>query len=353
MDLVKKINSGEILNFDEAKSSVIMKAVKSLRENNIKSEFYPDLGTSNKQQKRQWKYVSSREIEFVVSKLENGIFTLKDMTSILEETRFTIPYIEFGGMQYLDIIKRIILSAGFQNQFSFQETSEDPLFSEYTLALRNQVSYGQYSVPDAGNFSARSDEFILPKINNILNQCLNYRGLPSFVWNPELRYFQLTWRYEPSFGDVLYFIGERETFGVDFSAGSEGDSRFPKNWHGVLSSNYTITSKISSLAAGLEMYGQAFDSTVIGRNEFYDGSVTATDTALTELGIQRLNDCVDDRTIVPSKIGYVGYRKFHLFRDKLGFLQDYTGLNIYFKQVKRIIRNTKKHKHTQKQKTYT
>jgi len=69
------------LNFDAAKGSVIMKAVKSLRENNIKSEFYPDLGTSNKQQKRQWKYVSSREIEFVVSKLENGIFTLKDMTS--------------------------------------------------------------------------------------------------------------------------------------------------------------------------------------------------------------------------------------------------------------------------------
>ncbi len=266
--------------------------------------------------------------------------SLKDMTSILEETRFTIPYIEFGGMQYIDIIKRIILSAGFQNQFSIQETSEDPVFAEYLLAFRNQVSYGQYSVPDAGNFSARSDEFILPKINSILNQCLNYRGFPSFAWNPELRYFQLTWRYEPSFSDVLYFIGERETFGVDFSAGSEFDSRFPKNWHGVLSSSYTIKSYTSNLAAGLEMYGQGFDSTVIGRNEFYDGSISATDTALTEYGIQRLNDCVDDLTIVPSKIGYVGYRKFHLMRDTSGFLQDYTGLNIYFKQVKRIIRNS-------------
>ena len=69
------------LNFDATKGSVIMKAVKTLRENNIKSEFYPDLGTSNKQQKRQWKYVSSREIEFVVSKVENGVFTLKNMTS--------------------------------------------------------------------------------------------------------------------------------------------------------------------------------------------------------------------------------------------------------------------------------
>ena len=43
--------------------------------------FYPDLGESNKQQKRQWKYVSSREIEFVVSKVENNVFTLKNMNS--------------------------------------------------------------------------------------------------------------------------------------------------------------------------------------------------------------------------------------------------------------------------------
>jgi histidyl-tRNA synthetase len=69
------------LNFDAATDVDKMKALKSLRENTIKSEFYPDLGESNKQQKRQWKYVTSREIEFVVSKVENDIFTLKDMSS--------------------------------------------------------------------------------------------------------------------------------------------------------------------------------------------------------------------------------------------------------------------------------
>jgi len=67
------------LNFDANTDVAKMKAIKTLRENNIKSEFYPDLGTSNKQQKRQWKYVSSREIEFVVSKVENDVFTLKNM----------------------------------------------------------------------------------------------------------------------------------------------------------------------------------------------------------------------------------------------------------------------------------
>ena len=69
------------LNFDAATDIAKMKAIKILRENNIKSEIYPDLGVSNKQQKRQYKYVSNRQIEFVVSKVENDVFTLKDMNS--------------------------------------------------------------------------------------------------------------------------------------------------------------------------------------------------------------------------------------------------------------------------------
>ncbi|TXD47161.1 histidine--tRNA ligase [Polaribacter sp. IC073] len=69
------------LNFDAATDVAKMKAVKSLRANKIKSEFYPDLGESNKAQKRQWKYVATREIEFVVSEVENDVFTLKNMSS--------------------------------------------------------------------------------------------------------------------------------------------------------------------------------------------------------------------------------------------------------------------------------
>ena len=37
------------------------------------------MGVSNKQQKKQWKYVENREIKYVVSKVLNGIFTLKDV----------------------------------------------------------------------------------------------------------------------------------------------------------------------------------------------------------------------------------------------------------------------------------
>ena len=69
------------LNFDATSDITKMKAIKRLRENSIKSELYPDLGQSNKAQKRQWKYVSNREIEFVVSKVENNIFILKNMNS--------------------------------------------------------------------------------------------------------------------------------------------------------------------------------------------------------------------------------------------------------------------------------
>ena len=69
------------LNFDATTDVIKMKAIKSLRENNVKSEFYPDLGESNKAQKRQWKYVTNRAIEFVVAKVENDVFTLKNMNS--------------------------------------------------------------------------------------------------------------------------------------------------------------------------------------------------------------------------------------------------------------------------------
>ena len=69
------------LNFDATTDMLKMKAIQSLRANGIKSEFYPDLGVSNKQEKRQWKYVASRAILFVVSKVENDVFTLKNMNS--------------------------------------------------------------------------------------------------------------------------------------------------------------------------------------------------------------------------------------------------------------------------------
>ena len=64
-------------NVDEVDRS----AIKELRKNGIKCEIYPDVGESNKQQKRQWKYVTNRAIEFVVSKVENDIFTLKNMSN--------------------------------------------------------------------------------------------------------------------------------------------------------------------------------------------------------------------------------------------------------------------------------
>ena len=69
------------LNFDDAENLLKIKAIKNLRENNIKSELYPDTATSNKQEKKQWKYVTSRGIQFVVTTIENDMFVLKDMVN--------------------------------------------------------------------------------------------------------------------------------------------------------------------------------------------------------------------------------------------------------------------------------
>lgn len=67
------------LNFNKEDNLTQLKAVQALRKAGIKSEIYPDTATSNKQEKKQWKYVSNRKIEFVISKIENDQFILKDM----------------------------------------------------------------------------------------------------------------------------------------------------------------------------------------------------------------------------------------------------------------------------------
>ncbi len=69
------------LNFDENESLEKVKIIKTLRSNDIKAEMYPDVATSNNQQKKQWKYAINREIEFVVTTVENGTLVVKDMVA--------------------------------------------------------------------------------------------------------------------------------------------------------------------------------------------------------------------------------------------------------------------------------
>ena len=67
------------LNFTKEDALIQLKAVKALRNVGIKTEIYPDTALSNKQQKKQWKYVSTREISFVISEIQQNKFILKDM----------------------------------------------------------------------------------------------------------------------------------------------------------------------------------------------------------------------------------------------------------------------------------
>lgn len=66
------------LNFNEAESIVKIKAIAQLRAKGIKSELYPDVATSNNQQKKQWKYVDKRAIEYVVTDIQGDKFMLKN-----------------------------------------------------------------------------------------------------------------------------------------------------------------------------------------------------------------------------------------------------------------------------------
>ena len=67
------------LNFNKEDNSIQLEAINSLRNVGVKTEIYPDTASSNKQQKKQWKYVSTRKIQFVISEIQNNKFMLKDM----------------------------------------------------------------------------------------------------------------------------------------------------------------------------------------------------------------------------------------------------------------------------------
>ncbi len=80
------------LNFDAETDIVKMKAITTLRNAGIKCEMYPDLAISNNQQKKQWKYATNREIEFVVSKVEKERYLLKNMQNF-EQTECSLAEI--------------------------------------------------------------------------------------------------------------------------------------------------------------------------------------------------------------------------------------------------------------------
>ena len=65
------------LNFDESHAFEAMKAVKTLRDNNIKAEMYPDAAKIDK----QFKHAERRGIPFVVKEIADSNFTLKDIQS--------------------------------------------------------------------------------------------------------------------------------------------------------------------------------------------------------------------------------------------------------------------------------
>jgi len=87
------------LNFDQNGQLSILKAIKMLRENEVKCEMYPDVAKSNNQQKKQWKYITSRKIEFVVTKVEGANFTLKNMNTGEER--------QCNSRELLEIVKNL------------------------------------------------------------------------------------------------------------------------------------------------------------------------------------------------------------------------------------------------------
>jgi histidyl-tRNA synthetase len=65
------------LNFGESQAFEAMKAITTLRNNNIKTEMYPDAAKDEK----QFKHAQRRNIPFIVKGINNNLFTLRNIIS--------------------------------------------------------------------------------------------------------------------------------------------------------------------------------------------------------------------------------------------------------------------------------
>ena len=65
------------LNFGESQAFEAMKAITTLRNNNIKAEMYPDFAKEDK----QFKHSQRRNITFIVKGIQNDLFTLRNIIS--------------------------------------------------------------------------------------------------------------------------------------------------------------------------------------------------------------------------------------------------------------------------------
>jgi histidyl-tRNA synthetase len=65
------------LNFGESQAFDAMKAITTLRNNNIKAEMYPDAAKDEK----QFKHAQRRNIPFIVKGINNNLFTLRNIIS--------------------------------------------------------------------------------------------------------------------------------------------------------------------------------------------------------------------------------------------------------------------------------
>ena len=76
------------LNFGESQAFEAMKAITTLRNNNIKAEMYPDFAKEDK----QFKHAQRRNISFIVKGINNDLFTLRNIISG-EQVEVTIDYL--------------------------------------------------------------------------------------------------------------------------------------------------------------------------------------------------------------------------------------------------------------------
>lgn len=275
--------------------------------------------------------------------------SLRDIGSeVLSSTRF-ITTARFGGMNFDDILDSMMAMSGAHHKYIVQRSSSDTGISNYLSNLNTRIGYNGFSALQQPFFEVNGKDRIWEKIGNILTYMNNTKGLPVFFWDPADSVFKLSWRYEPLNSDSLKFVGFKNRYGVtEYPLNFQIDKDSPHALHGMITGEYTVTTDLKNLHAGIVMTSLDQTATTLLRQEYYNGSAPKSweNTALTLDAISILQNSIDGeyKNLPQENIGYVGYRKFYYHPESGAppdpHIGDKNSLNKYFNTIKPLARKT-------------
>lgn len=225
--------------------------------------------------------------------------TCKDLASgILSQIVFPQQY-SFESNRYLKVIETCLMISGLYNWYDAPVVTGDTKWEQVLNIRLGTLVTGLDKNPLRGNPLINLQQVI----NRILELMIHLETIPVLYWNPKKERIVLEKRSKKAICDDLLFLGKIE----------ENVTEIPKNIHGVLTENYTITTYNKGLHTGISL----FSINYLGQPLPYKKTYTSE------------NPQSSSEAPSSEKAGWVGFRKIYAEDVTETFIKQYPELKQY------------------------